>query len=93
MADSALTVNAIFPVSNTEDYKEDIYLTTATINKQGSESNPLIYTVTVLPKSSTNVYASEGESKCYFIDGAENPPVSFKGGVDKNKRTYQCDKF
>ena len=55
----------------------------ATINKYGSSSNPIVFTVTVATQTAAHPYNGDGSTNKYSIDGVEGAALTLHGADNK----------
>ena len=58
------------------------------VTPQGTQANPVTFTVTVAAKTSANVYNGAGSSNAYFINGTEAPSFFIEGNVVPSYEYY-----
>ncbi len=89
---STLKVNTIKKQSGSlitvGDEGESIVNNALNVTPQGTQANPVTFTVTVAAKTSANVYNGAGSSNAYFINGTEAPSFFIEGNVVSSYEYY-----
>ena len=57
----------------------------------GNDSNPIVLTVTIAPKTSDHPYFGSGSGNGYLINGFESPALKLSGVDENNQYVYRFD--